>query len=132
MTAISPTSKLQKDVFILDNSDRIIGAMRADASIEGAFRVKHLRQTEALFAIRPSVERPYAIIADYNLLCKDDFALPKAVDRHPVLRNIPLIAINDNAQNFHTDAIKYGIDDVYTVPLDWTAILNRIEFLYTF
>ncbi|MEY4936538.1 MAG: hypothetical protein RIS64_2897 [Bacteroidota bacterium] len=132
MTAISPTSKLQKDVFILDNSDRIIGAMLADAPMQGAFRVKHLRQAEALFAIRPSVERPYAVIADYNLLCKDDFALPKAVGRHPILKNIPLIAINDNMQKFNADAVKYGIDDVYTMPLDWTDILNRIEFLYAF
>jgi lipopolysaccharide/colanic/teichoic acid biosynthesis glycosyltransferase len=132
MTAISPTSKLQKDVFILDSSDRIIGAMRTDASVDGALRVKHLRQTEALFAIRPSVERPYAVIADYNLLCKDDFALPKAMRRHPILKYVPLIAINDNAQKFNADAIKYGIDDIYTVPLDWAAILNRIEFLYVF
>jgi lipopolysaccharide/colanic/teichoic acid biosynthesis glycosyltransferase len=132
MTAISPTSKLQKDVFILDNSDRIMTTLRANASMEATFRVKHLRQTEAIFAIRPSVESPYAVIADYNLLCKDDFALPKAVRRDPIWKNVPLIAINNNAQKFNPEAIKYGIDDVYTSPLDWTDILNRIDFLYAF
>ncbi|MEO0042855.1 MAG: hypothetical protein RL329_2303 [Bacteroidota bacterium] len=132
MTAISPTSKLQKDVFILDTHDRIIGAMRADAPLEAMFRVKHLRQTEAIFAIRQSVERPYAVIADYSLLCKDDFALPKAVRRDPILKNVPLIAITEEAQTFDTEGIKHGIDDVYNAPFDWMDILNRIEFLYAF
>jgi lipopolysaccharide/colanic/teichoic acid biosynthesis glycosyltransferase len=132
MTAIAPTSKLQKDVFILDNSDHIIGAMRTDSSLDGSIRVKHLRQTEAIFAIRQSLERPYALIVDYNLLCKDDFALPKALSRNPFLKNVPLIAIADNGQKIDKEGIKHGIDDIYTIPLDWANIFNRIEFLYVF
>ena len=73
---------------------------------------------------------PVAIICDYKFLEGSDFQILKSVRTHSHLRNIPFIALRDEAQVVDIkEAMKMGIDDCYSKPVDWTTIAERIKFL---
>jgi lipopolysaccharide/colanic/teichoic acid biosynthesis glycosyltransferase len=132
MTAIVPTSRLQKDVIILEQSEVIKSSLQNSTLVESSLRARHLQQAESLFVLRQEQERPYALIAEYTLLSLQDFALVRRLRQDPVFKYVPLIAIATTLQNANNQGIKQGIDDVYTGHIDWMDILNRVEFLTAF
>lgn len=72
---------------------------------------------------------PYAIICDYDTLATNDFAFVKAFRKNILTNSTPIIAVTKNTQTISPQALKYGIDDCYTQPIDCRDICERIEFL---
>ncbi len=72
---------------------------------------------------------PKAIVCDYQILKQEKFLLLRNLKGHQVLREIPLIAINNSKNDVRKEAMQAGIDDCYSTPVNWKAFLARIEFL---
>ncbi|MEM8908869.1 MAG: sugar transferase, partial [Bacteroidota bacterium] len=80
------------------------------------------------------LSEPLAVICNYDFLQKDHFNLLKSIQLNPALKAIPFIVI-DTEGAFELDrevAIRMGIDDCYTEPVNWNDLRQRLEFLYTF
>lgn len=71
-----------------------------------------------------------SLICDYEVLRKNQFQFLEQVRNEADLRGIPFIVINrTNSKVNFRELIKKGIDDAYSLPLNWDNILTRIEFL---
>ena len=77
-----------------------------------------------------SMNLPSAIICDYDFLKDTDFFLLENARNHPVLRNIPFIAIcKDINDEERIEALNMGLDDCYQGQVSVRDLHNRVEFL---
>jgi len=77
---------------------------------------------------------PLAVICNYDFLKKDNFNLLNNIRLKSNLREIPFIVVATE-EGFSMDretAIRKGIDDCFTEPVNWNDLRQRLEFLYTF
>lgn len=73
---------------------------------------------------------PYAIFFELGWLADNDFRLVHAIRQHPDLRFVPLIALARVGQTIELDRLlKNGLDDCYTVPVEWARLESRLDFL---
>lgn len=79
-------------------------------------------------------KEPLAVICSYEFLRDDNFNLLKNIKLNPELRSIPFIVVatEDEFELDREVAIRMGIDDCYTEPVNWNDLRQRLEFLYQF
>ncbi len=79
-------------------------------------------------------DEPVAVICNYNFLREDNFNLLKNIQLNNELRSIPfLVVATEDAFDLDPEqALKMGIDDCYTEPVNWNSLRQRLEFLYEF
>jgi lipopolysaccharide/colanic/teichoic acid biosynthesis glycosyltransferase len=76
---------------------------------------------------------PYAVFCSLKWLRDDDFRFVGQLKRHPDLRFVPLIALAQCGEHIDKDTlIQNGIDDCYTVPINWFLLEKRLNFLNQF
>ena len=95
---------------------------------------KAYRWLEAKIQKANPLAEPLAVICSYDFLKKDNFNLLKNIQLNPSLRAIPFLVVTTEGE-FELDkevAIRMGIDDCYTEPVNWNDLRQRLEFLYTF
>jgi len=74
-----------------------------------------------------------AVFFKTEWLVQDDFRLPRQIMAHPRLRRIPLIVLADGDCAVSTETLMAnGIDDCYQSPVDWSALVARLDFLMQF
>lgn len=73
---------------------------------------------------------PYAVLCDLDWLIKHQYRLAQQMAGHPDLCSVPLIAFTQKGKpaNKNTLAI-HGVDDCYTIPVDWENLERRLDFL---
>lgn len=75
-------------------------------------------------------QMPYAILCKLQWLQAHQFGLCAQLMAHPFLRYIPLIALTEQGEMISTPVLaKNGIDDCYTVPVEWNMLEERLIFL---
>lgn len=79
-----------------------------------------------------SAELPMAILCRMEILEAERFLLLRNLRHHPVLRYIPVIAINDSGIDKKKIALEKGFDDYYDAPVRWPDLYQRISFLCKF
>ncbi len=73
---------------------------------------------------------PVAVICSYDFLENDNFLLLESIKADPILKLIPFIAVADKSRKLDVKkSLKSGIDDCYTLPVEWDNLRRRIEFL---
>jgi len=73
---------------------------------------------------------PYAVICDLEWLEQDQYRLAQQMRAHPDLCNVSLIVLSTQGKHVDTSALTAnGIDDCYAVPVYWTVLEKRLEFL---
>jgi lipopolysaccharide/colanic/teichoic acid biosynthesis glycosyltransferase len=107
--------------------------------IENGFRIKEFENSFLAFQwLEREVEYPVtallpkAIICEYSSLEEENFLLLRNLRSHPVLRYLPLIAMNRDGLNHKLQALRLGFDDYYDVPVHWQVLKDRIDFLIKF
>ncbi len=76
---------------------------------------------------------PFAIIFRLDWLLMDNFRLLRQINADPDLKFIPIIALTENHEQSDTNLlVSNGVDDCYSIPIDWEVLENRIEFLNQF
>ncbi|GAB4264344.1 MAG: hypothetical protein Kow0027_31340 [Saprospiraceae bacterium] len=80
----------------------------------------------------PAAELPMAILCQMETLETERFLLLRNLRQHPVLRYIPVIAINSSGTDKKQLALKKGFDDYYDAPVRWPDLYQRISFLSKF
>ena len=75
-------------------------------------------------------QMPYAVLCKLQWLQTHQFGLCAQLMAHPFLRYIPLIALTEQGEMISTPVLaKNGIDDCYTVPVEWDMLEERLIFL---
>lgn len=73
---------------------------------------------------------PYAILCHMDWLIQDKYRLAQQLAAHPDLRSVPIIAFTLKGKPANKKALSiHGIDDCYTVPVEWHTVENRLAFL---
>ena len=75
-----------------------------------------------------------AVICSYNFLQEDNFNLLKNIQLNKSLKTLPFLVVCEE-EEFDLDreiALKMGIDDCYTEPVNWSDLRVRLEFLFSF
>lgn len=76
---------------------------------------------------------PYALFLELGWLLRDDFRLLRALRQHPDLRFVPVIALAKQDEPIDRALLlRNGVDDCYTVPVEWSRLETRLEFLNQF
>jgi lipopolysaccharide/colanic/teichoic acid biosynthesis glycosyltransferase len=76
---------------------------------------------------------PYAVFCSLKWLRDDDFRFARQLKTHPDLRFVPLIAFAECGEYIDKDTlIQKGVDDCYTVPVNWRLLEKRLDFLNQF
>jgi len=76
---------------------------------------------------------PSAILCGLNFLEIDDYSFLTNIQNNKLLKLIPFILVADEPTQMDSmSALRRGIDDFYTAPLEWEDIENRIQFLKMF
>lgn len=134
MTNVLPTLTLRrtKELLILntDNCTTEFVASLSQYQIEAYDGVHAYRQLVKLQGASKPTDVPHAVICDYHTLAKDDFAFAKAFKKNIFTSGMPIIAIATDNDCVNPMALKYGIDDCYTQPVNSRDICERIEFLH--
>lgn len=74
-----------------------------------------------------------AVFFKADWLINDQFRLAKQIMAHPNLMHIPLIVLADGSSHIPTGTlIANGVDDCYETPVEWSALVTRLEFLMQF
>lgn len=95
---------------------------------DAALRWLHSR-VEKLDTFQP----PYAVFFELRWLLHDDFRLLRALHKHPDLRFVPIIALASQGQSIDRALLlRNGVDDCYTVPVEWSRLEVRLDFLNQF
>lgn len=77
-----------------------------------------------------SYQPPFAIIYNLKWLMEDEFRLIKQISANPDLKFIPVIALAEKFEECDKSLIlKAGVDDCYTMPVEWDMLVDRLEFL---
>ncbi|MGB1206945.1 MAG: sugar transferase [Chitinophagales bacterium] len=73
----------------------------------------------------------FAIVGDIDWLKADNFALLKAIKSQKNLKKTPIVAVAEKkaTQIEQVAWLKQGIDDCYTLPIDWRKLYTRLIFL---
>lgn len=73
---------------------------------------------------------PFAIVFDYQSMEKERFHLLNSIASHPVLAQLPLVAINTESVKVNrSQVLGRGLDDLFPAKTEWNRIRQRIEFL---
>lgn len=76
---------------------------------------------------------PYAVLCDLDWLINDHYRLAQQMATHPDLCSVPLIVFTQKGKPANKTALAAnGVDDCYTIPVDWQMLENRLEFLNQF
>lgn len=76
---------------------------------------------------------PFSIFCKLEWLRENNFEFAEMVQKHPFLRYIPLIALTDKGVVQDKSALtQKGIDDCYTIPVEWDLLEERLTFLNPF
>lgn len=75
-------------------------------------------------------QTPYAIFANIRWLINDGFRLVRQLAEHPDLCYIPVIALAGPGESVNRALlVEHGVDDCYTVPVEWDMLEARLDFL---
>jgi len=78
----------------------------------------------------PETAEQSAVFFKSDWLVNDHFRLSRQIMAHPGLKRIPQIMLADGACPVSTETlIANGIDDCYETPVEWSALVTRLEFL---
>lgn len=143
MDILTPQTKLETNDILFVGFDNyfyksIVQNSGADVFshklINNPFRAFNWLQKQVIEIDRSS--HPVAIVCELNFLLEDNYILLKNIKKHDILKNIPFIVIATDKKDLQgfdkVSAIKKGIDDCYTLPVKWSNIRKRIEFLNRF
>ncbi len=73
---------------------------------------------------------PHAIICNYSLLKDNEFQFLQTLQNHPQHQHIPFILVSSDPFDMPiSKALKMGIDDCYTEPVNWPDLKKRLDFL---
>lgn len=73
---------------------------------------------------------PYAVFCSHQWLVLNGFRLVRQITAHPDLRFVPLIALTRKGEIIDKERlIKNGVDDCYTIPVDWQRLESRLDSL---
>jgi two-component system, cell cycle response regulator DivK len=73
---------------------------------------------------------PDLVLMDMNLPVMDGWSACREARRNPDLRNIPIVALTAHAMDADRQtALAAGCDDYATKPIDFPALLDKIERL---
>lgn len=73
---------------------------------------------------------PDLVLMDMNLPIMDGWSACREARRHPSLRHIPIVALTAHAMDADRQAaLAAGCDDYATKPIDFPALLQKIERL---
>lgn len=76
---------------------------------------------------------PYAVLCNLDWLINDQYRLAQLMAAHPNLCTVPLIVFTQKGKPANKTAISNnGVDDCYTVPVEWPMLESRLEFLNQF
>ena len=76
---------------------------------------------------------PYAVLCSLKWLRDDDFRFAKQLKAHPDLRFVPIIAFAQHGESIDKETlVRNGVDDCYTVPINWRLLEKRLDFLNQF
>ncbi len=76
---------------------------------------------------------PYAVLCELDWLIGDHYRLAQQMAAHPDLCSVPLVVFTQKGKPANKTALAAnGVDDCYTVPVDWPMLENRLEFLNQF
>ncbi|MFT4666934.1 MAG: lipopolysaccharide/colanic/teichoic acid biosynthesis glycosyltransferase [Polaribacter sp.] len=76
------------------------------------------------------VQKPVAIICNYEFLREENFRFLHSLTAHESHKNIPFIVISSDGLDIPVEqALKMGIDDCYTEPVNWRNLKKRVVFL---
>ncbi len=77
-----------------------------------------------------SFQLPFAVLINLQWLYEDRFALVHQLAQHPDLCHVPVIALANAGDSVHRlTLIDNGVDDCYTIPVEWVLLEKRLEFL---
>lgn len=77
-----------------------------------------------------AAQRPDLVLLDMNLPIVDGWSVCRRVRANPQLRDIPIIALTAHAMAEDRDrALAAGCDDYATKPIDFPALLDKIQGL---
>ncbi len=78
-------------------------------------------------------ELPYAILFNFDSLEEDEFRLVQLVRSNARLCHIPIIALaTEEALISPRILVQRGLDDCYTLPVQWDALTARLAFLHQY
>lgn len=72
---------------------------------------------------------PYAVLCELEWLEKDHFQLVDAMRKHPKLQNVPVVALTKGNRMDSAGLARKGVDDCYTIPIEWLLLEERLIFL---
>ncbi len=76
---------------------------------------------------------PYAVFCDLEWLMRDGYRLAQQMAAHPDLCSVPLVVFTQKGKPANKSALaSNGIDDCYTIPVDWSMLESRLAFLNQF
>ncbi|HHS95657.1 MAG TPA: sugar transferase [Phaeodactylibacter sp.] len=127
------TARSVRDVLILgfDNYSYIL---LNEQEGQAVYQFQHCLQADkALAYLHNATKLPLAIICNYEFLKNQDFQFLKELRANPKFKNIPFIAVSNNELDITPQqALRIGMDDCYTEPVDWKKLEKRIVFLNRF
>ncbi|MFK7809708.1 MAG: sugar transferase [Saprospiraceae bacterium] len=78
-------------------------------------------------------DRPVAIICSYEFLKEEKFRFLHSITENAAFRNIPFIVISSDGLDIPVEkALKMGIDDCFTEPVNWKILEKRVAFLQSY
>jgi lipopolysaccharide/colanic/teichoic acid biosynthesis glycosyltransferase len=76
---------------------------------------------------------PYAVFCSLQWLVSNDFRFASQLKSHPDLRFVPLIVFSQQGEFIEKETLaRNGVDDCYTVPINWHLLEKRLDFLNQF
>lgn len=82
---------------------------------------------------KPETAEHSAVFFKAEWLISDQFRLAQQIMAHPNLMHTPLIVLCNGTCRIPTETlIANGVDDCYDTPVEWSALVTRLEFLMQF
>ncbi len=72
---------------------------------------------------------PYAIFCELEWLRYNDFKFVHDLSAHPDLKYVPIIVLTKEQTIDPLILVRNGVDDCYTVPVEWHRLEERLDFL---
>ena len=136
MTLTLPTLNLvkSKELYLLNVpfATAEFSSPLADYDVRNIIGARVQEYLTKIMSITTEKDIPIGIVADFTLLAQNDFHFVRTVRKNLLTSGVPIIAIiNDkNAAVDYKKALKLGIDDCYTLPVDGQRLTERIQFLH--
>lgn len=71
---------------------------------------------------------PDLILMDMKLPCLDGLALTRVIRSHPILNNVPIVAITGMVTpQFHREVLNAGCDDCLDKPIDFERLEKLVR-----